>query len=432
MALTSEELSLLESSVQHAAERRKEIRNHKKEKHKPTDKQRKIEHLSKEQKKELRELQLQMGSMIQKNTHITASKNKDENTLTKQDMKKGNNMNQGVDGIHSVGYRSDILKVSNQFIKFCYEVHGIKELKHIKPRMAEEFCREKMENKEWTARTLGTRVGHLKKIGESASKSGIKHFSRLVTQNTENLKQEYKASKASRTRGKKANGDGLSLREARVIAKHAGDLYGPMGRVMVDVLTEAGPRAQELMTLKWEHFDFANNTMSMTQKNMNKNGRPRIIEDLSPKTLQKLQDIYESGLFKNPKQTIFRSHFHSEKGVRKVIEEAAHSGRVANLAIHAFRNATKEYQTKNFKKELKKMQTQYGKRDGTKRFKEMMAEKMLRYVGIDNKLNPVINKATGERKYTYEKLMNRRSDRVINDTVSQIFGHNRRNVLSEY
>ena len=170
----------------------------------------------------------------------------------------------------------------------------------------------------------------------------------------------------------------------------------------------------------------------MTQKNMNKNGRPRIIEDLSPKTLQKLQDIYESGLFKNPKQTIFRSHFHSEKGVRKVIEEAAHSGRVANLAIHAFRNATKEYQTKNFKKELKKMQTQYGKRDGTKRFKEMMAEKMLRYVGIDNKLNPIVNKATGERKYTYEKLMNRRSDRVINDTVSQIFGHNRRNVLSEY
>lgn len=432
MALTAEELFDLESSVQHASERRKEIKNRKKEKIKPTDKQKKIEHLDAKQKKELRNLQLQMGTMIHNNKFIVASRSKDENTPTKRDMKKGKNNNQGVEGIHSDAYLKDVLKISNQFIKYCFEYHGIKELKHIKPRMAEEFCHTKMENKEWTARTLGTRIGQLKKIGESASKAGIKQFSRLVTKNTEAIKEEFKASKASRIRGKKANGDGLTLREARVIAKHAGKLYGPMGRVLIDVLTEAGPRAAELMKLKWEHFDFAHHTMDMTEKNMNKGGRPRIIEDLSPKTLQKLEDIYATGLFQNPRQTIFRSHFHSEKGVRQVIKEAAHSGRVANLAIHAFRNATKEYQVKHFKKELKKMQTEHGRDEGKRLFKHMMAEKLLRYVGADDKLNPIINKETGERKYTYNKLINRRVDRVINDTVTQLFGHNRRDVLGEY
>lgn len=432
LALTPEELARLETSVQEAAAKRKEIRV--RDKYEPTKKQKRVAHLSDKQVKELNTLQLQMVTMINDNTFIQASRKKDEKTPTKKDMKKGKNNNQGSFGIHSVGYRNDTIKVSNQFIKYCYENHGIKSLKDIKPRMAEEFCREKIENKEWTHRTLETRVGQLKKIGESGAKSGIASYSRLVSKGTVELKKEFKpegTKNENRIRGRKKDGSSYGVGEARVIAKHAGDLYGPMGRVMIDVLTEAGPRVNELMKLKWEHFDFSSGKMELTEKNMTKGNRPRIIEDLSPKTLQKLQDIYESGLFSNSRQTIFRSHFQSEKNVRKVIEDAARSGKVANLGVHAFRSATKEYQKKNFEKQLQKMQKQHGKQKGKRMFKEMMAEKMMRYVGVDDKLNPV-NPETGERKYSYEKLINRRVDGVINDTVTQMFGHNRRDVLAVY
>lgn len=433
MGLSHEELRRLQESVEDAAEQRKKIRN--RPKSKPTKKQKQIEHLTDKQAKELRDLQLQMGSMLHQNSHIIASRKKDENTPTKRDLRKGKNNNRGVEKIHSEGSMKDLMKVSNQLIKHCYETYGIKELKEIKPRMIESFCRGKMENKEWAHSTLGTRISQIKKIGESASKGGIKHFSRIVSSHTNALKEEFRPEgklKDHRTRGKKDNGEGLSLREARVISKHAGKLYGPMGEVMMDILTEAGPRANELMKLKWEHFDFSSGTMSMTQKNMTKGGRPRIIEDLSTQTLQKLQDIYESGLFPNDKQTIFRSHFHSEKGVRKAIEESARSGHVANLGIHAFRNATKEYQTKKFKKELKEYQKEYGEREGSKMYKEHMADKLMRYVGADPKLNPIIDHETGERKFTYEKVVSGRVDGVINSVVTQMFGHNRRDVLYAY
>lgn len=433
MGLSYEELRSLQQSVEDAAAQRKKIRS--RPKAEPTRKQKKIEHLTEKQAKELRGLQLQVVTMLHQNSHIIASRKKDENTLTKRDLRKGHNNNKGVEKIHSEGAMKDLIKVSNQLIKYCYESHGITELKHIKPRMIESFCREKMESKDWAITTLGTRISQIKKIGESVSKGGVKQFSRLVTTNTTALKKEFRPPgklKDHRTRGKKENGEGLSLREARIISKHAGRLYGPMGEVMVDILTEAGPRGNELMKLKWEHFDFGSGTMDMTQKNMTKGGRPRIIEDLSPKTLEKLKNIYDSGLFPNAKQTIFRSHFHSEKGVRKVIEESARSGHVANLATHAFRNATKEYQTKKFKKELKSYQKQYGERDGSKRYKEHMADKLMRYVGADPKLNPILDHDTGERKFTYEKLVGGRVDGLINSVVTQMFGHNRRDVLYAY
>lgn len=433
MALSKEEFYRLQEFVEAAAEKRKKIKY--RPKAEPTKKQKQIEHLTDKQAKELRNLQLQMGTMLHQNSHIIASRKKDENTPTKRDMRKGYNNNKGVEKIHSEGSMKDLLKVSNQVVKYCYETYGITELKHIKPRMIESFCREKMESKDWSYATLGTRISQIKKIGESASKGGIKHFSRIVTSHTEDLKKEFRPEgklKDHRTRGKKEDGSGLSLREARIIAKHAGKLYGPMAEVMVHVLIEAGPRANELMKLKWEHFDFASGTMSMTQKNMTKGGRPRIIEDLSPKTLEKLKDIYESGLFKNPKQTIFRSNFLSEKGVRKVIEESARSGHVANLGIHAFRNATKEFQTKKFNKELKEYKKKYGEREGSRMYKEHMAEKLMRYVGVDRKLNPIIDHETGERKFTYEKIVSGRVDGVINSVVTQMFGHNRRDVLYAY
>src|SRR5690606_3028296 len=314
MALSIDELRLLQQSVEDAAMQRKKIRT--RPKTKPTKKQKKIEHLTDKQAKELKGLQLQMGTMLHQNSNIIASRKKDENTPTKRDLRKGHNNNQGVEKIHSESSMEDLLKLSNQLTKHRYERYGIAELKHIKPRLIESLCREKMESKPWSHTTLGTRISQIKKIGDSASKGGIKHFSRIVTKNTEDLKEEFRPPgklKDHRTRGKKGDGSGLSLREARIISKHAGKLYGPMGEVMLNILIEAGPRSDELMKLKWEHFDFASGTMSMKQKNMTKGGRPRIIEDLSPKTLEKLKSIYDSGLFPNPKQTIFRSHFHSEK-----------------------------------------------------------------------------------------------------------------------
>ena len=126
-----------------------------------------------------------MGTMLHQNSNIIASRKKDENTPTKRDLRKGHNNNQGVEKIHSESSMEDLLKLSNQLIKHCYETYGIAELKHIKPRMIESFCREKMESKTWAHTTLGTRISQIKKIGESASKGGIKHFSRIVTKNTE-------------------------------------------------------------------------------------------------------------------------------------------------------------------------------------------------------------------------------------------------------
>src|SRR5690606_10599136 len=140
MALSIDELRLLQQSVEDAAMQRKKIRT--RPKTKPTKKQKKIEHLTDKQAKELKGLQLQMGTMLHQNSNIIASRKKDENTPTKRDLRKGHNNNQGVEKIHSESSMEDLLKLSNQLDRKSTRLNS----SHVKISYA-VFCLKKKKNK---------------------------------------------------------------------------------------------------------------------------------------------------------------------------------------------------------------------------------------------------------------------------------------------
>lgn len=399
-------------------------------------KKRKIDHLTRKERRELWKLHTEYNKLFVKNSKITR---KEEGKKTKKDFKKGLK----AEGVWSESAYETYLKRAKTFLKYCFEEHGVRTLKDVKPRMVGEFLKTQIK-KGNSPKTLDSYLSGIKKMMEYGKKERLHNMKKLVNDKHEGMYEGYK--KEMYKRGSKG---GYSNREAKIIAKRAGD-FSPYHQAMVETLYYSGLRLDELRKIKWSDLDFENNQIYLTRQNVTKGGRPRVVP-ASPEAMAKLKEIQNMGLHGHENQRVFGNRF-GEQDVRNFIKECARNGHVKYSGVHDFRRTSVRIHTKLIQKE--------------KLTKEQVVDRILDHVGVDEKLNPMVkvkemarNKDGSvkmrktksgkmvpvwvyarnpdgsiqtQRKYTREHLMGRRIDFLINSLVSQILGHARSDITFIY
>ncbi|MCC2425451.1 tyrosine-type recombinase/integrase [Bacillus wiedmannii] len=430
--------------------------NRKKNVHKTVGKnKRRTGHLSNKQRKKLTALHNEVDKIFVSISHITK---KEEGKLTKKDMRKGKNANQGAHGVHGNKTYEKYKSNCKTFVKWCYQNYNIQSLNDIRAGMYIEFVEDmtkgiKVNGKEnetfdYSSKTIGSYISGIEKMTEGAKKNGFDKLEKLGSDNIREKINTFREnySKKDYKRGKNVNGKlGYSLREAQVIAKKGNEL-SPYYGAMLEVLVYSGPRLDELRGVKWRQLDLENNRIYLDDPNQNKGGRPRFIP-IEEKTSQKLKEIMDTVQPSNKDTRIWGSKI-TESGLRKLIKHCCAEGKVGYSAVHDFRRSAVEYHLKQLKKEYKKGNLT----------KEEVAQRILDHVGVDDRLNPMVQKKVEngyltikrkngttfrkkdwkpvpgeyERKYTMEKLMTHRIDFLMNTLVSEVLGHNRSSATSPY
>lgn len=412
-----------------------------KEKPKITAKQRRIDHLSRKEKRELWNVQNEFNKLWERNSKISR---KTEGKITKKDVKDG----VSAEGIWSKSQYRKYQSMIKTFLKHCYENHGVTRLRDVTPQMVGEFIQTQLD-KENSAKTVGLYVSSIKKMAEIGSKEGIESFDGLV--NAKHLEMVPEYSQDDYRRGHKG---GYTVHDVQKMSSAAGKNFSEYHRAAIEVLGYSGPRLDEFRRIKWSNLDFENNRIMLTDSNMTKGARPRFIP-VREKTMQKLKEIYDLGLHKNDNQRIWGSRM-SEKDVRGFVKECARLGGAKYSGVHDFRKSTVEHQINKMEREIKR-----GKLD-----KAEMVNRVMQHVSADARLNPIVEKTELKRnkkgeviykkrkngtkypvrvpvldengkpvtgpKYSTEDLMGRRMDYIKNLYLSQILGHNRTDVTYVY
>lgn len=434
-------------------------------------KQRKTDHLSNKGRRELFQLQKQVDNIFISNSHI---KHKSEEKDTKKEHKKGENNNAGANGIHSNNTYKKYKSVCNTFVKYCYEHYSIGHLSEIKPRMYLDWLRELAENPNIAAKTVSTYVSAVRKMAEGAEKMG-KTYERLtrlneqsINKHVQHIKETYDVTyrKKDYKRGKNENGTlGYSYREAQKITKKAYNL-SPYYGLLYDTFTHAGLRHEEALKTKWSQIDTENNRIYLTGDNHTKGNRARFVP-IPSHLSEKFQALMESDLVQNPDTRIWGSRL-TKNDVYALTKNFCREAHVGYGAVHDFRRAAVEYQTREIKRAVKS--GSITRSDLQKHF--------IAHVSIDPKLNPIVVKKERERdengnivylpvldrngnqryhadgrprrrakwvpkkdaegrtvrdrKYTPEEIAEWRMDKLINSVVSQFLGHNRTDVVGVY
>lgn len=414
------------------------LKRKRKTKLKVSAKQRREDHLSIGERKKLYGLKGEVVELFNLSSKITKSAEKggELNKETKKDFKKGGEL--GAVGIWSLNTYKTYSKRCKTLVKYCIERFQLERLSDLKPDMVTSFI-EDQKAKGNSAKTIGNYISALKKMVEAASCSADGEKNPLgELLNTYNLSLKPRYSKKDRRRGKK---DGYTLREAQILAKRAGD-FSKYHQAMVETLTYGGPRVEELLKIKWRQFDYETNRMYMTDPNQNKNGRPRFIE-VPQKTMDKLKEIWASGLAgTNPDTRVWGSKF-SEDAVRGFIRECCRLGKVGYSGVHDFRRAMIEYLEKQLKKgrfsreeiadrilthvnvvginpmEVKKKKVYYTAQNGQKL----------------SKLEPILNekgKPLWAPRFSKIELLQKSDKRLIKAYQAQVLGHNRESSVNPY
>lgn len=398
-------------------------------------KKRKIDHLTRKERRELWKLHTEYNKLFVKNSMITR---KEEGKKTKKDHKKGLK----AEGVWSENAYKTYLKRAKTFLKYCYEFHGVKTLKDVKPRMVGEFLKTQIE-KENSPKTMDSYLTALKKMMEYGKKERLHNMKKLVNDKHTKMYKGY--GKEMYRRGTKG---GYSNREAKVIAKQAGK-FSAYHQAMIEVLYYSGLRLDELRKIKWSDLDFENNQIYLTRPNVTKGGRPRVVPAM-PEAMAKLKEIKDMGLHGHENQRVFGNRF-EEQDVRNFVRECARNGHVKYSGIHDFRRTAVRIHTKLIEKE--------------KMTKTQVVDRILAHVGVDEKLNPMVKvkvkarnkdgsikmrktksgrmiplwvyerkngKIVEQRRYTREHLMGRRMDFLLNSLTAQILGHARSDVTYIY
>lgn len=417
------------------AKERKEAKQKKKQ---LTAKQRKLDDLTRPERNKLWVLHDQVNDMFVKHSKVTR---KTEGKETKIDFKQGLK----AEGIWSSSSYESNLKKAKTFVKYCVTEHGIEELRDIRPGMLADFIRYNI-SKNNSAKTISAYVTAAKKLGEFGGKEGLKRLKKLgASKSVQELVPDYSAEEYRR--GKK---DGYSITDVQVMSKKAGEHFSPLHKAAIEVLGYSGTRLDEFRKVKWNHLDFENNRIYLTDPGMTKGSRPRFVP-VREETMQLLKEIKDLNLHSDDNERIWGSKM-SEKQTRQFVKECARLGKRGYAAIHDFRRSTVKYWMREQEKEFKQ----------NKLDKKGLVDKIMAHVGVDERLNPLIKvypakrdehgnimwktvrkgvripmedktqEPTLTRKYVREDLMERRIDFLKNLHLSQILGHNRTDVTYIY
>lgn len=441
LRLNDEEIEKMKEIFISNKEKAKKRKENKMQKKTYSAKQRKIDDLSRKKRSTYWKLQNQVDEMFQKNSKV--SKKNDEKE-TKKDVKKGLK----AEGIWSISTYKNYLKKSKTFIKYCVKEHDVKNLRDIKPGMVVSFIESHIARNS-SPKTIGGYMSSIKKMSEFGQNEGIKSMSKLASTRAQELVPMYNSDEYRR--GKKG---GYTVKDVQVIAKKAEELYSPYHRAAVEVFGFSGPRMDEFLKLKWKHLDFENNRIYLTDENMTKGNRPRYLP-ANEKTMKLLKEIKDLSLHSNDNERIWGSKMNRDD-VREFIKTCAKAGKTKYSGVHDFRRSTVHYHQKMMEKEMKK-----GTLDKAK-----LVKQILDHVGVDPRLNPLIEKKVPKRnadgkvmyktrkngqiypvmvkekdengnvikkhKYVKEELMERRIDYLKNLYLSQILGHNRTDITAVY
>jgi integrase len=438
--LSGEDIEKLKEAMRNKKTVR-EIKERKRQKKVLTAKQRRIDDLSRNQKRTFWKLQNELDQMFQKYSNVTR---KEPGKKTKKDVKKGLKSK----GIWSTNTYENYFKKAKTFLKFCVKNYNIQDFKDLKPGMVADFIRYHLD-KNSSPKTISNYFSAVKKMAEFGENEGIKRMKKLNSKTVQELIPEYRQEEYRR--GKK---DGYTIKDVQVLAKKAEQHFSPLHRAAVEVLGFAGARLDEFRRIKWKHLDFEKNRIYLTDPNMTKGSRPRFLR-VKPETMQLLKEIKEMNLHSNDNERIWGSRM-SEKDVREFIRDCSRLGKTKYSGIHDFRRSTILYHYREMQKEFKK---------GTLN-KEKLVDRIMEHVSIDPRLNPLVEKkiplrdkngnivyrerkdgrsfpvlitvkdengkVVKEPKYSKEELMKRRIDYLKNLYLSQILGHNRTDITAVY
>lgn len=428
---------------------RKSISERKKQKQQKktySKKQRQLDGLSRKQGDAYWKMQNQLDQWFQKHSNISRKASPGEEKDTKKDSKKGLK----AEGLWSISQYKQYMKHNKTFIKYCVKEHNVRNFRDIKPGMVVSYVEHNLEKGNSAATIRKSYLPAIKKLGELGSKEGIKSFSKLVPERAREICPEYK--KENYRRGKE---DGYSIKNVQVMAKKAEEHFSPLHRTAIETLGFAGPRIEEFTRIKWRHLDFESNQLYLTDPNQTKGDRGRFVP-MPEKTMSTLKNIYNLGLHGSDDERIWGNKM-TQNDVRDFVKECARLGKQRYSGVHDFRRSTLEFQEKRVKKDMDKKLYN----------KSQLADKVLEHVNVpglnlnplepvkepkrdkngkmifkqrkDGHRYPVLQKVKDEngqfkmeRRYTKEKLMNYRTDKLINMYLSQVLGHNRTDCTSIY
>lgn len=259
-----------------------------------SQKQRKIDDLTREQRRNLYNIKKDIHKSLEAISYVE-DKQKNPNKVRKSDLKKGRNSNLGVWGIHSANAFKTYKERLNTIATFCVRHYNIKSLAKIKPYMIKDFFSsllKQYESKEKSAKTIKNYLNAVLKLQEAALFRNIISLQNLVTDEIKKSVAEIRYSKQDYKRGVSG---GYSLEECKIIERKLGYLYGEEFRLMARVLWEAGPRLSELKRIKFEDIKPGGYTgyhIELFHPNQCKNNRPRRIP-ISEQTYRDLMALWE-------------------------------------------------------------------------------------------------------------------------------------------
>lgn len=405
-----------------------------------TEKQRRLDELSRKQKRTYWKLQNELEQMFQNNSKVTRKR---EGKETKKDVKKGLK----ADGIWSNNTYKNYLTKSKTFLKFCVKNYGITRFGELKPSMVVDFMQYHID-KNSSPKTMGGYRNAILKMAEFGQKEGIQRMAKLDSKTAHMLIPEY--NREEYRRGKQG---GYSVKDVQVMAKKAGEHFSPLHKVAIELFGFSGPRMDEFRKIKWRHLDFEYNRVYMAEQGMTKGNRPRYLE-VPEKTMQQLKEIKDQNLYSDENERIWGSRM-TENDVRNFIKECSRLGKRRYSGVHDFRRSCVEYNERKIAKEEKQLKN----RDA---FKEKLVNQIMDAVGVDERLNPLIkvyppvldengkqvykHRKNGsryplfdkskppeiKRKYIKEELIKKRIDYLKDVRISLLLGHNRPDISSVY
>lgn len=418
---------------------------------------RRTAHLTNKQRKKLTSLHKQVDNIFISISHISSKDQEDK--LTKKDMYKGKNRNEGAYGVHSIKTFNKYKSMSKTFVKWCYQNYeNIEHVSDIKPGMYIQFIEDMVAGKkingkegetmEYSPKTVGAYISAVEKMCEASNQQEFERLGRLEADNIREKIDEFRSNyqKKEYKRGKNVDGRlGYTLREAQTVTKKAYEL-SPYYGAMFEVLTYSGPRIDELRDIKWRQLDLENNRIYLDDPGQTKGGRPRFVP-IPEKTSQKLKELVDTAQPSNLDTRIWGSNL-TEASIRKLAQHCCKEGKIGYSGIHDFRRSAVEYHMRQLKKDYEK----------GKLTREQIVQRILDHVGADERLNPIVPKKKRdgyrtvtlkdgttkrisnwvdvpgefERKYTFEKLNSRRIDFLMNTLIAETLGHNRSDSTSPY